>query len=61
MLTPQDKADLDEAMVLINGVLDRHDMDLTTAIVSLLCQASNDVRIAEKYLEASGDLPPCAR
>jgi hypothetical protein len=54
MLAPQDKAELDLAMSLIKGVLERH-TDLTLAEISLLSQAANDVRIAEKYMEA--DLP----
>lgn len=55
MLAPEDKAELDLAMKLINGVLDRH-TDLTLAEISLLTQAANDVRIVEKYM--ASDAPP---
>lgn len=59
ILTAQDRSRLHEAAALIGDVMDSHDHnvrtlgDLPLSVVSLLCQAIQDTRIAEKYMEAS--------
>jgi hypothetical protein len=53
MLTEQDKDDLHEAAARINRVMDRHTQDITLGMMSVLCQAIQDLRITERMMEQS--------
>jgi hypothetical protein len=50
MLENQDHDDLAQAAVLINGVMNRHTKDIILQAMSLLCQAVQDLRVAELYM-----------
>lgn len=53
-LSDRDHKDLADAIRLINDVMERHRLtDLTAIEASYFSGAMQDVRIAERYLEAS--------
>lgn len=50
MLSDEDHNELSHAASLIAGVMDRHDKDITLPALSALCQAVQDIRLAERYM-----------
>lgn len=49
----KDIADLEQAAHLVDGVMQRHPLEMALPLVGLFINAMNDIRKAEKYIGAT--------